>query len=522
LKKLLPSPSPKKTSNSETVARNSLWYGIEMMFNLGAAFIVSALVARAMGPERLGPFNFVVLLTSLTTTVGGFGLPMTTRKYMAERLNAGHAAEARAIYRFALRLQLVIAAVVMIAGVAVAILYAGEDLRRISVILAVAMGPRMIGFIPSQANSAAEMMRWNTKPALIGGVVAVTLTLLSLAAGWGLLGVAASTTLGASLESFLKFRSVEGWLERSSAPLSADMRKRLFSYSGQGVVLMLLNVIVWDRSDMIILEWLNPDVRQLAFFSLSFSLTDRLLKLPEALGNALGVSLMAQYGRGRERLPLLTSAGAKYAFLLAVPLLLGVACMSRPLVLLVYGEKYRPLIPVLAVATCLAIPRAMTPLGTALLQTLEQQGYLIWTGCICGALDIALDIWLTPIHGALGAALANGIAQTAAATAIWVRVHRLFPMTKLFRSMASIAFCGAAMAGVASAVSYVVPGRAGIAVSVLAGAIVWFVLLPLTGAFDRDDRDRFLQAAKAIPAPLRPLFDRMIMLLAYRATAARA
>jgi O-antigen/teichoic acid export membrane protein len=180
------------------------------------------------------------------------------------------------------------------------------------------------------------------------------------------------------------------------------------------------------------------------------------------------------------------------------------------------------LIPVLAVATCLAIPRAMTPLGTALLQTLEQQGYLIWTGCICGALDIALDIWLTPIHGALGAALANGIAQTAAATAIWVRVHRLFPMTKLFRSMASIAFCGAAMAGVASAVSYVVPGRAGIAVSVLAGAIVWFVLLPLTGAFDRDDRDRFLQAAKAIPAPLRPLFDRMIMLLAYRATAARA
>ncbi len=496
------------TTNTQTVAVNSFWYGLELIFSTFAALITSILVARVVGPVRLGPFNYIVWLTNVTSAVGSFGLPMTTRKYMAEHFNQGGAAVAHAIYRFALKLQMLIAAGTVGLALAAAVFLADPGYHWISVLLVLNMGPRMIGYIPSQANNAAEMMRRNTAPAVIGNAVNIGLTLISLWVGWGLAGVAASVTIGSALELALKLRSVHSWL--SPMPVGAvtpDLKRRLFSYSGQGVVLMLLNVVVWDRSDMIILKTMNHDIRQVAFFSIAFNLADRLLKLPDAFGQSLSVTMMAQYGRGRERLQQYTVIGAKYTVLLALPLLAGTACVSGPVVALLYGEAYRPLVPVLTATCVMGIAKAMIGVPTSLLQTTENQGFLIWTGCIFGAVDIGLDLWLTPGHGALGAALANGIAQAGAATAIWIRVHRIYRMDAAFQDFLRIALSGAAMVGVVLGVGYYLHGYAGVALSVAAGALVWFVSLRATGALDVEDRDRLMSIGQRLPGRLRPLLQ---------------
>ena len=511
----VPLSTPPTASNAQTVGRNVFWYGLELSFGIVGAFIVSVIVARAVGPVRLGPFNYIMWLTNITTAVGSFGLPITTRKYMAEHLNRGEAGVSHAIYRLSLRIQTCVSAAILL--LAIGLIYAVGDpgYRLISVLLALNMAPRMIGFIPSQANNAAEMMRWNTTPSLIGGALNIVLTLFSIWAGWDLIGVACSVTAGAVVETILKLRAVERWLGPSPVdPISPPLKRRLLSYSGQGVVLMLLNIVVWDRSDLFLLRYIDSDVRQIAFFTLAFNLTDRMLKLPEAFGQALSVTMMAQYGRGRDALPRLTELGAKYAFLLATPLLIGIGCLSLPVVAALYGPQYRPLVPVLTVAAFLAIPRGLMTPATALLQATEKQGYLIWTGCVCGALDIGLDVLLIPKHGAFGAILANGIAQTAAVLALWVRVHRVHPMGGLFRSLARIAFTGAAMAAIVVWLARTIPGIPGIAASVVAGGVVWFVLLRLTGALDRTDRERFRSAVKSCPRPLRPVADRVIALIA--------
>jgi O-antigen/teichoic acid export membrane protein len=497
------------------VARNSFWYGLELGFSVFAAFLTSIIVARAIGPVRLGPFNYVMWLTNITTTVGSLGLPMTTRKYMAEHLNRGEAGVAHAIYRFALKLQVLISIAILFLAVGLVFVSGDPGYHLISILLVLSLTPRMIGFIPSQANSAAEMMRWNTAPSVIGAGINVGITLFSIWVGWGLVGVAASVAAGAIVETTLKLRSVHGWLGSTPVdPISPALKRRLFSYSGQGLVLMLLNVVVWDRSDMVILKSMNSDIRQITFFSIAFNLSDRLLKLPEAFGNSLSVTMMAQYGRGQDRLRQLTTVGAKYSFLLALPLLAGTACLSRPVVGLLYGSAYRPLIPVLTVAALLAIPKALIASPTALLQATESQGFLIWAGCLCGALDIGMDIWLTPTYGALGAAIANGTAQTAAAVAIWYRVHRIYGMNPLFRSLGRIATSGALMAAVVLLIGYVVPGWIGMIVSVVAGALVWCVTLRWLGALDESDRERFLHVGKVLPTKARPVFNRMVALLA--------
>jgi O-antigen/teichoic acid export membrane protein len=486
-------------NNTQTIARNSFWYGLELLFGLFGAFVTSILVARVIGPQRLGYFSYMVWLTNVTATVGAFGLPMTTRKYMAEYLNRGETGVARSIYDATLRLQWWIA--LGVTAVALLLVFALGDPRQhvISVLLVMNMAPRMVGFMPSQANSAAEAMRRNTGPSLAGGVLTVVLTLVALWAGWDLPGVAAAVAAGPIVELVLKLRSVAGWLGKvEPAGIPADLRRQMFVYSGQGLALMLLNVVVWDRSDLVFLKWLNPDIQQVTFFSIAFNLTERVLMIPNAFGNSVGVTMMAQYGRGEEKIPAMTVEATRYAFLLALPLLAGMACVSGPAVLLLYGERFRPMIPVLAAVSLLAIPKALSNPATLLLQTTQNQGFLVVWGCVCGAVDIALDIALTPSHGAMGAAIANGTAQALAAIGVWWQAYRLFRPDMRAGAFARILVSGVGMAAAAVAAGRALPGYAGLAATVAAGGVAWVGLLRLTGALEPADLARLRHIVRGV------------------------
>jgi O-antigen/teichoic acid export membrane protein len=472
-------------------------------------------VVRVFGAERLGEFNYVVWLTNVTTSVGGFGLPITTRKYMAEQLNLGETGLARAFYLFTLKVQAWISAGITLLGLVLVFAAGNPQYRFISVLLVLSMAPRTLSFIPSQANNAAEVMRRNTTPSLIGGLVSTGLTVLSLVAGWGLAGVAASLTLAAWLELVLKLRSVESWLGGvKPAVITTELKKRMFSYSSQGVVLLLLNVLVWDRSDMIFLRRLNSDAAQITFFSLAFNLIERILMIPKAFGWSLGATMMAQYGRSQKGLQELTVSGARYALLATLPLLLGMACISGPLVLLLYGGANRQLIPVLSVAAVFGISKALLNMPTSLLQATDRQGILIACGCIGGAADILLDILLIPRYGAVGAAYANGIGQTIAVTGIWWFTVRRMKLDLRFQDFARIGMAGLVMAGGVLSVNRLVGGYFGMALSIITGGVVWLVALRVIRVFETADASRFLALGRGLPASCRRPWSRIVAWLA--------
>ena len=506
--------APVKPNNTHIIAGNSFWYGIELVFGTLGAFLTSILVARVIGPERLGYFQVIVWLTNITTSVESFGLPLTTRKYMAEYLNRGEAPVARAIYAIGLRLQLLIACALAAVGL-VAVFVAGDPAYHlVSTLLVINVAPRMIGLIPSQANNAAELMRRSTAPALIGGGVNIGLALFSLWVGWDLVGVAAAFLAGSVIETGIKLYDVHRRLAPVPAgKLSPELKQRMWSYSGQGLVLLLLNVVVWDRSDLLILKLMNPDIKQVAFFSLAFNLTERVLALPTAFSHALGTTMMAQYGRGRERLEALTVTGAKYALLMALPLLAGMACVSGPLARLLYGEQYTPIIPVLAITAALAIPKALNNSATSFLQTTESQGYLIWVGCIGGVLDIGMDFLLTPTYGAV-AGIANGTAQALAAAAIWWRTYRIFGGKLPLGEFGRVVLSGLFLVGAVLATLRLIEGYAGVALAVAVGVTVWAVALRVTGALNEADRKRFEQVGRLLPGRVRPTVARLIAFVA--------
>jgi len=173
---------------------------------------------------------------------------------------------------------------------------------------------------------------------------------------------------------------------------------------------------------------LQSGIKQIAFFSISFSLAERLLLLPQAFAYSLRASQMAQYGRDRDRLFRMTGLAATYMMMVSLPLLLGAACISGPIVRILYGPQYLPAISVFALVAVFAIPKGILGPAQTLLYSMEELGFLLKWGCLCGALNILLDIVLIPNHAAFGAAIANGTAQTMAAAGIWWYAIRCHPL----------------------------------------------------------------------------------------------
>src|SRR5689334_22449171 len=95
--------------NTEIIASNSVWYGIEVVITIVSTLATSIVIARAIGPDKLGYFSYIMWLANISAAIGSFGIPATTRKYMAEYFGLGQPGVSRAIYQATLRSQSILA-----------------------------------------------------------------------------------------------------------------------------------------------------------------------------------------------------------------------------------------------------------------------------------------------------------------------------------------------------------------------------------------------------------------------------
>lgn len=516
------STSPR--SNTRVVAKNFLFSGLEVFISIIATLLTTVAVARVMGPQKLGYFNFIYWLTSTSAALGSLGIPMMTLKYMGEYLGRGDQSLAKTIFVRCLWIQTGISFALAVLGEVVVFSIGDPQYRWMSFFLVLSILPVMVSYIPSQANTAAEDFPANTKGTMVGVTVNVVAFGATLIFGWGLLGLAVSVLLFRTAELAAKLLPLLRWSsDIPSTELPPDLRRRMFAFSGRSTGLMMLQLLVWDRSDIIFLKILQADIRQIAFFSVSFSLAERLLLLPQALANSLGATQMAEYGRDRERLYRLTGIAATYMMMTSLPILLGAACLSQAIVRIVYGQQYLPAIPVFAIVAVFAVSKGLLGPAQTLLYSTEDLGFLLKWGIACGIVNVILDVTLIPGHGAIGAAIANGLAQTTAAAGVWARAVRRFPLqlkTGVLVKLLMTSLC--MVAAVLVVTHYRLPLPAEAALGVATGVLVFFVTLRLVAVLQQEDRQRLLLLGRAVPGRLRPWFGRVIDFLAPAAAQADA
>jgi O-antigen/teichoic acid export membrane protein len=124
---------------------------------------------------------------------------------------------------------------------------------------------------------------------------------------------------------------------------------------------------------------------------------------------------------------------------------------------------------------------------------------------------VLLDLILIPSHGALGAAWANGVAQTFAALTIWGRVLVRYPVRIDMPTLLRIAAATLAMAIVVlGIVAMPFDPLVKLSVAIPAGAIVFLVTSRMFAVLQKDDRRRLLQLSALLPTPVGSSFKRLV------------
>lgn len=494
-------------NTTRTVARNSFWYAFESVSSLVLVFATTIPIARVLGPERLGYFNYIMWLANVSAIVG-IGNPSVTHKYMAEYIGKGEGGIARSIFYRTLRTQFFTALAATLFGEVLVFTLSDPRYRLISFFQVLSILPAMLNGIPSQANNAIVNMKANVAGGLVSAAIYLVGVILSLWLGWNLLGIAIAFALSRAAELAIRIVPVIRWVNKvEPIGIPSDLTRTMRSFLLHSAALMLLNMVVWDRSDVVLLRYLSHDLSQISFFSTPFSLIEKAVLIPQVFGHALGVSMMAEYGKNPARAAQLAASAGRYLYLLAGPLLFGLALLSGPVIRLLYGSKYLPAIPVLAVAAALALFKPLFLPAQYLFRAHNRQAPMLIWNTICGGVNAGIDWLLIPGLGALGAAIGNGTAQALAVIGLWVIARKMLGVRLDYFSLAKITLAMAAMAPPVLLLARILPAYLAIPAGVAAGAVVFVAAARLLRVVAAEDLERLQHFRPSLPGPARPLFD---------------
>ena len=511
-------------SNTKTIAKNSGWYGTETIVSTVVTLFTSIAINRYLGPSKNGYIVYVAYIATLVSGLGGFGIPATTRKYMAEFIGMGDWGTARHIFLHTLLLQTGLATLATGGFLYWVLGDANPDYKLAAALLVLSIWPSMVNSIPAQANMATEDLSTNLPASVVSALVYFIAIAATVLFHWGVVGVGAALLAMRTVDLVVRFfptlKRVLAWEITHVHP--PGLRNRMMAFAWPSVASMAVTMIVWGRSEILLLERLCADIRQVSFYSLSFSMADMLLLAAGVFGTAAGTTIFVQYGRDKSRLPAIAASTFRYLALISIPLHFIATSLAVPALLLLYGRQFQDAAIVVMLAPLLCIFKAFISPAQSLLQCSERQSFVIAATVFAGVVDWGVAWWLIPAHGAVGACIGNGAAQATAVLMMWAVAIHLYKVKLPWLQVVKIVFCSvlAALTAycIATMTEHYIAGQIALLWAILFGGcaslIVLFGLFYLMRVLEPEDHGRLKILVKMLPkqisSPAGSLLDVMI------------
>jgi O-antigen/teichoic acid export membrane protein len=503
-------------SGHALIIRNTLWASIETLLEATVPPLIGVWVARHFGPTKLGAFAYVMWLASLAVVAGHLGIASTVAKYLPEAMGQRDHTLARAIVREAWRLQALVSLAVTVLGLAWAQSLPAQERLYASLAIASVLPAGLMG-IASSINQSFQNLIDNSISSIFGVLVQTTLTCTSMLADWGLEGLAAALLAGRALDCGYRIVKAQRCFAAqlgdgaaaSVTSLNAQTRAELLRFSLQALGLMLLNVVVWSRSEMFFLKQMSS-VEQVAFYSLAFGLGLIPKEIASPFAKAATAALYAESGVSKDRGTRVAELSTRYQALVVFPAALGLAVLSGPLVRLLYGASYFAAAPVLFFAAALGpIGHLVDPVTTLLRTRDEQRRLILWTAAI-GLLLLGLDFWLVGWLAALGGALAKGLGQALLVLGLWWLASRLCNFNLPGVYLVRLFLASATMAAGVAALHLVFGDLLTLLLGIPTGIALFLVNLRIWRVFAETDLRHLAAVSGTLPVRFRASYTRLL------------
>ncbi|CAN5768127.1 lipopolysaccharide biosynthesis protein [soil metagenome] len=340
----------------------TIWSGAEVFLRQGLQFAFSVALTRLLSPEEFGTIALLYLFTGIASAFVDSGFSSA----LIQRRDVTHTDEST-VFWFNLAIGMLVALGLCAAAPAIARFFARPILVPLTAVMALNILVSALGSIHGTLLTKRLDFRTQMKVAGIASVISGSVAIVMAWRGFGVWALATQTFAATSITTLLLWL-FNRW--RPALVFSRSSARRLFGFGGYLLASGLLD-IVYNRSYAVLIGKLYG-VSELGFYNRA----DSTKQLP--VGEMTGIL-------GRVAFPIFSEAaldkpqlrrGVQLALrgmmLLNVPMMLGLAAVSQPLVLTLFGHQWLPAVPVLRV---LCLGAVFWPLHVINLNVLLAQGY---------------------------------------------------------------------------------------------------------------------------------------------------
>lgn len=482
-----------------------------------AGLVVSALIARAVGPDDFGRYSYLVWLAGVLGIISNNGLTTTGIRFVSESLGRDSTASAQAVHGWLRRRQA--ACTALVAGAFLLALpfftpagwehsspwtYAG-----IVILSMIAKTHFLFDISIAKGYGRFNVEAYSSMAVSVLNLVAVIVLMLLDAPLLAYLMLFALASTAYALWATAMMR--RAGIRASHAPIEPELRRRMTRHLGWTIALAL----AWMLGNKSIETWLlNALVGAAAvgYFTIAAALTRGGVDLlSSGLSSVLMPAMAHAYGaRGQPQVNLILGYSLRYFQFLGL-MLAGVGvCWSQLGVTLMYGSEYQPVVNVLRVLVLVGgLTLGEGALG-ALLSTTDNQRLRAGFAALSIVVTAVAAIALVPRFGLAGAVAAHALSRSLVFAVTLATIVRLMDVRLPWQSLRRL-FAAAMLAAMpALALQLAWPGMWAGAAAGLVYATALLSATVLLRAWRADDAEHLIAVLERFPrlqarlqAPLR-------------------
>ena len=386
------------------------------------SFCSSILVTRTLGPGAFGSYILVLWLATVMMPAIGIGASTLTSRHIAElqirevpRLTAG-------IFYFIWRRQfgriLLYCLIYMLLIFPCSWFFGTRTPILLLLLAGLSVPPLLLG---SVANITLRSLRRYDLIAVIHmvGILAALLLMLIATQVPGelirllLIALAISSTFTLIIALVCITRLLP--MGHALAP-GLLLKERLTRSLNNSFLLFMLDVIVWQRSELVLIaHWRGA--AELSFYALASIISASMMEIPPVLLSTYILPLVLRYVPG-QRYSNAADAFIKtscYMIALAVPLCIVTWLFCPAIISSWFGDTYLPAVTPLRILLIGSTIGSISIVSLTYLANGERKGAQTRLGAIAAALNIVLSIPCILLWGITGAALASTVSRVVSA-----------------------------------------------------------------------------------------------------------
>lgn len=198
-------------------------------------------------------------------------------------------------------------------------------------------------------------------------------------------------------------------LSKQKLSFSWELGKQMFNRSKYYITSSIM-VVIFQQTDRIMLK-LMLDEAQTGYYSAAITCIGITSFVFSAIIDSARPSILESNVSSKDRFEKKTVVLFSVITALSLAQSIGMTLLSKPIILIVYGEAFLPAVPVLSCAVWFVTFGYYGMVRNIWILAEGQQKYL-WIINLCGAvMNVIVNLILIPLYGAVGAAVASVITQ---------------------------------------------------------------------------------------------------------------